>query len=105
RANLDGEVAGHEVNRIGQVPPCPAHARHLRLAAEAALRAHLARHPGDLAGERGELVNHGVDGVLELQDLAASVHSDILAQVALGDGGRDLRDVADLAGRVAPPDV
>ena len=46
--------------------------------------------------ERVELVDHRVDRVLELEDLAADVDRDLLAQVAPGDGGRDLGDVADL---------
>ena len=39
----------------------------------------------------------------EQQDLAAHVDGDLLRQVAAGDGGRDLGDVAHLAGQVARP--
>ena len=49
----------------------------LRLAAELALRSHLARHAGDLAGERAQLIHHHVDGVLQLEDLAARVRRDL----------------------------
>ena len=48
-----------------------------------------------------ELVDHRVDGVLQLEDLAPGVDGDLLGQVALGHGGGDLGDVADLAGQVA----
>ena len=48
-----------------------------------------------------ELIDHGVDGVLQLQDLAAHVDRDLLGEVAVGDGGGDFGDVADLAGQVA----
>ena len=48
----------------------PADALHLRLAAELALGADLARDARHLGGERVELVHHRVDGVLELEDLA-----------------------------------
>ena len=41
-----------------------------RLAAELALGADLARDARDLVGERGELVDHRVDRVLELEHLA-----------------------------------
>src|SRR3712207_6947159 len=40
-------------------------------------------------------------GGLELQDLPAGVHGDLLAQVALRDGRGDLGDVAHLVGQVA----
>ena len=43
------------------------------------LGADLARHAADLRGERAQLVDHRVDGVLELEDLAAHVHGDLLA--------------------------
>ncbi len=54
-------------------------ALHLRLAAELALGADLARHARDLGGERRELVDHRVDRVLELEDLALDVDRDLLA--------------------------
>ena len=38
--------------------------------------------------------------VFQLEDLAPRVDVDLLGQVALRDGGRDLGDVADLAGQV-----
>ncbi len=55
--------------RSFQVPATPL---HLGLAAELAFGAHFARHARHFRGERVQLVHHGVDGVLQLQDLAAS---------------------------------
>ena len=54
-------------------------------------------------GERVELIDHRVDGVLQLEDLAAHVDGDLLRQVAVGDRGRDVGDVAHLVGQVARP--
>src|SRR4028118_1855853 len=48
----------------------PAPPRAVRLPAQLAFRAHFPRHAGPLGRERGELVHHRVDGVLQLQDLA-----------------------------------
>ena len=62
--------------------------------------ADLARHARHLRGERAQLLDHRVDGLLELQDLAAHVHRDLLGQVAVGDGDGHLGDVAHLAGEV-----
>ena len=100
-ADLRGQVAGHGVDAVGQVLPGAGDARHLRLAAEAALGADLARHARHLAGEGVELVDHRVDGLLQLQDLAADVHRDLARQVAARHGRRHLGDVADLRGQVA----
>ena len=50
----------------------PATPLHLRLTAELPFRADLARHARDLRGERAELIDHRVDRVLQLQDLAAT---------------------------------
>src|ERR1700704_3821043 len=74
---------------------------HVGLAAEASLGADLARHARHLAGEGIQLVDHRVDGLLELQDFALHVDRDLLRQVAAGDGGRHFGDVAHLRGQVA----
>src|SRR5581483_2197720 len=42
-----------------------------------------------------------VDGVFQLQNLAARVHGDARGQIAFRHGGRHARDVADLVGQVA----
>jgi len=62
--------------------------------------ADLAGDPGDLPGEGGELVDHHVDGLFELEDLASGVDGNLLSEVAVGDCGGDLGDVADLVGQV-----
>ena len=71
-AHLGGEVAGQQVDVLRQVLPRARHALDPRLAAEVALGADLAGHAGDLVGEGRQLVDHGVDGVLELEHLAPS---------------------------------
>src|SRR5262249_12365382 len=43
----------------------------------AAPAADLARHPRLLGGERPQLIDHGVDGLFQLQDLAAHVDGDL----------------------------
>ena len=99
-ADLAGEVGGHGVDVVGEVLPGAGDAGHLRLAAELAVGADLAGHAADFRGEGAELIDHRVDGFLELQNLAAHVDGDLLGQVAVGDGDRHLGDVADLAGEV-----
>src|SRR5207244_2277637 len=100
-ADLAGEVAGHRVDLVGEVLPRAAHAFHLGLAAELAFGADLAGDTGHLVGEGVELVDHRVDGVLELEDLYTAVFRALPGEVAVGDRGGDLGDVADLAGEVA----
>ena len=50
-ADLAGEVGGHRVDVVGQVLPGAADALDLRLAAEPAFGADLARHAGHFGGE------------------------------------------------------
>ena len=57
------------------------------------------------AANEAELIDHRVDGVLQLQDLALDVDGDLLGEVAVGDGGGHLGDVAHLAGQVAGHEV
>src|SRR6185312_2231576 len=100
-AHLGGEVAGHQVDVVGEVLPDAADLAHLGLATQPAFGADLAGHARDLAGEGVELVHHGVDGALELENLALDVHRDLAGEVAAGDGGGDVGDVAHLGGEVA----
>ena len=66
-----------EFTRIGQIFPGAADALHFRLAAELAFGTDFARHARYFAGERVELIHHGVDGVLQLQNFAAHVDRDL----------------------------
>src|SRR5207248_3130386 len=75
------------------------------LATQPALGADLAGHTGHFVRKRAELVHHDVDGVLDLQDLAVDIDGDLLRQVAVGDGGGHLGDVAQLHGQVAGHEV
>src|SRR5207245_1019887 len=93
-ADLVGEVAGHQVHAIGQVFPSARGAQDVGLAAQAAFSTDLARHARDLRGEGVQLVDHAVDGVLQVEDLAPDVNRDLLRQVAIRDRGRHLGDVA-----------
>ena len=100
-ADLPGEVRRHEVDVVGEILPGAGDARHLRLAAELAFGADLARDARHLAGEGVELVHHGVDGVLELENFAAHLDGDLARKIAARHRRRHLRDVADLVGEVA----
>ena len=96
----DVRFDGHHVDVVGEVLPRAGHALDLRLAAELPFRADLARHARDFGRERVELIDHRVDGVLQLEDLALDVDGDLLRQVAVRDGRRHLGDVAHLVGEV-----
>src|SRR5207244_10173108 len=53
--DLSGEVAGHEIDAVGEVLPCPRHAGHISLTAELALGAHLPGHARHFRRKRAEL--------------------------------------------------
>src|SRR6516162_5461671 len=99
-ANLARQVAGHEVNVVGQVFPRAGNPGDLRLSAELAFRTNFAGHACDLAGEGIELVHHRVDGILQLQDFALHIHRDFARQIAARHGGCYLGDVAHLRGQI-----
>ena len=48
-----------------------------------------------------KLINHSVDGFLELKNLAADIHGDLAREVSAGHGSRHFRDVTHLTGQVA----
>src|SRR6185369_9226837 len=99
-AHLTGQVRGHRVDVVGEVLPGAGHAADVRLTAELAFGADLARDARDFGRKRVELVDHRVDGVLELEDLALDVNRDLAREVAVGDGDCDLGNVANLAREV-----
>src|SRR5207302_1938341 len=99
-AHLSGQVGRHEIHVVGEILPGSGDAFHFGLATQFSFGADFARHARDLAGERAELIHHGVDGVLELEDFAAHVDGDLARQIASGDGGGHFGDVADLVGQV-----
>jgi hypothetical protein len=74
----------------------PATSGHFRASAELAFGADFARDAADFRRERVELVDHRVDGVLQLEDLALHVDGDLARQVAARDRRRHAGDVADL---------
>ena len=99
-AHLLGQVGGHDVDVVGEVLPGAGDAGHLRLAAELAFGADLARHARHFGGEGVELVHHGVDGVLQLENFALHIDRDLAREIAAGHGGRHFGDVAHLAVRL-----
>src|SRR6202000_2619152 len=100
-AHLVREVVGHHVHVVGQVLPGTGDARHQRLTTQLTFGTDLASQTRYLGSESVQLVNHRVDGFLQLQNLALHVHRDLARQVAARDGGRYLSDVTHLPGEVA----
>src|SRR5206468_3990099 len=97
-SDLRGQIAGHEIHAFGQIFPNAAHVANLRLAAELAFGADLARDAGDFGRERVQLIDHRVDGFFALQDLAMDIVVAYPTLFAAGDGDGHVGDVADLGG-------
>jgi hypothetical protein len=80
-ADLAGQVAGHEVDVVGEVLPRAGHALHVGLTAELALGAHLARDARDLAAN-----DDSVSTIVLIVAASAAprprLDGDLLAQVA-----------------------
>src|SRR5262249_53102848 len=100
-APLGGEVAGHGIDAVGQVFPGAGHALDVSLPAELTLVAHFTGHAGDLSGKGTKLIDHRIDGVFQLQNFPLHIDGDLAGQVAVGDGGGDLGDVAHLGRQIA----
>ena len=99
-ADLGREVRRHEIHVVGEILPGAGDAGDARLAAEFSFDADLARHRADLLGESAQRVGHVVDRDGERFDLAARIDDQFLFQVAVGDGGHDFDDAADLGREV-----
>ena len=100
-AHLRGEVVCHRVDVVGEILPRPGNTTDLGLAAEFAFRPDLPGHACDFGGKGIELIHHGVDGFLQLENLSLDIHGDLPRQVAACDRCRDVGNVAHLRGEVA----
>ena len=69
-ANLRRQVAGHLVDRLGELLPDTGDASHLRLTAQLALGAHFARDARHFGREHRQLVDHVVDQPRRAEKLA-----------------------------------
>ena len=103
RAHLRGEVRGELVDVVRQIAPRARGAGHVGLAAEASFDADLARHRGDLIGEGRQRLDHVVDRVAQLRDLASRFDGELLLQIAFRDRGHDPGDAAHLRRQVRRP--
>src|SRR5262249_52352558 len=81
--------------------PGPGHVADIGLTTQLPFRAHFTGHARHFRGKGAELVHHGVDDVLDLEDLAADIDGNLLRKVTGGDGGGHLGDVAELHRQVA----
>src|SRR5439155_94964 len=104
-AYLSGQVASHRVDAVRQVLPNAGHALHVRLATQLALGADFEGDTSHFGGKGIELVHHGIDGVLQLQDFAADFAGLLFAQVPVGDGRGHFGDVAHLGREVAGHEI
>src|SRR5581483_11616687 len=104
-ANLRRQIGGEKVDVVGEVLPDAGDAGNVRLAAQAAFDADLTRNGGDLLGEDAERIGHVVDRLGQRRDLAFRLDGQLLLQAAVGDGGDDFDDTADLRCKVGSHDV
>src|SRR5689334_6096736 len=80
-----------------QVPATPI---TLACPTQPAIGADFPRDTRYLASKRVRLIDHRVDGLLQLQNLAAHVHGDLLREVSPRDGRCDLGNVANLSRQI-----
>src|SRR5439155_263873 len=100
-AHLGGEVGGQLVDVVGEVAPGAGSAQDVGLAAQATFVPDLARDARDFGGEGIELVDHAVDGVLQVEDPSRRSSGLLLGEVTFLHGRGDVGDVANLGGEVA----
>ncbi|HEY5444387.1 MAG TPA: hypothetical protein VIJ87_07965, partial [Pyrinomonadaceae bacterium] len=60
------------------------------MAAQFSIRTNFARDTSHFRGERSELIDHGVDRVLQFQNFAADIDGDFLGEIAVRDRRRHL---------------
>src|ERR1700722_2486259 len=104
-ANLLSKIGRHKVHIVRKVLPGAPDTGNLRLAAQLALGADLARDARNFGGKAVELIDHRVDRVLQLKDFALYIDSDLAAQITARNSGGDVGNVANLRGEIGPHSV
>src|SRR6202022_983798 len=99
-SDLSGEARRHRVHVVGQVLPRAAYSGDSSLTTQASFRSYLARDTSHFRCKSAELIDHRVDGVLQLRCFSFRFDSDLLGEVSLGAPGRPRRYISDLAGEV-----
>ncbi|KAI3479879.1 hypothetical protein L1887_58027 [Cichorium endivia] len=100
-SHLEGQIGSHGVDRVCEVLPGSANTEHRGAASELAFGTDLLGDSRHLEREGSQGFHHVVDGQLEVEELAAHLDVDGLAEVAAGDGGGDGGDGSNLRGEVA----
>ncbi len=75
-SHLASQIAGHEIDIVGEILPRAADAGNLRLAAEFAFGSHFASYAGHFPRECVELIHHRVDSVFEFENFSFYVNCD-----------------------------
>ena len=96
--DLCGQIARHEIHRIGQIFPSSRNTFYPGLTSERSIRSHFARHACHLRRERAQLIHHRVDRVLQFENFSANIDRDLFRKVSIRDRSRDFSDVTDLTG-------
>ncbi len=97
---LCGKVGSELVHIVCQVLPSTTCARHLSLASKLTFHTHFAGNGGHLGRECVKRVDHGVDRISQLCDLALSLQFQLLRQVASCDRCHHFGDAPHLGGKV-----
>src|SRR5204863_364590 len=88
------QAVHHRVDVVRKVLPRSRYARHICLSAEPTFGSHFLGNASYFGGKGAQLIDHGVDRLLELENLALDVDGDLAREIALGDGRRDVSDIA-----------
>src|SRR5262249_31182856 len=75
------------------------------LASQLAVDSDFAGNRGDLVREHRQRVDHAIDGVGELRNLAARLEYQLALEIAIGDRGHNFGDTAHLRGEVLRHEV
>ena len=101
RPHLIRQVCSQTVDVVRQIAPRAGRARNVRLSAQLALDADLARDRSHLIGKDCQRVGHVVDGIGQLGNFALGFDCQLAFQIAVGHCGNDAGDAAHLISQVA----
>ena len=96
-----GKVASHRVDAIGKIFPSPGDPFDHCLTTELSFRPDLASNACNFTRKCVELIDHDIDGILQLQNFAAHIDCYLTRQVSVSDRRSNFRNITDLRCKIA----
>src|SRR5262249_36828187 len=99
-SDLSSKVRGHEIDVIGKVFPHPSDPGNLCLTTEVSFGTDFTSYTSHFRSKRPQLIDHRIDGVLELSNFPFDINGNLSREVSIGYRSSYCSNVSDLSRQI-----